>query len=203
MKSLTFLRHPPLQNMTHIAYGALDVPVADKVVAAYGEKITNLGFERIITSPLVRAQALATMLAAQWQVPLQVDDRLREISLGTWEGRRFADIATEEGDAYRARGLHPWAAKPPQGESFAEVGERAFVAWQALCQDPATHEESMLIVGHSGWLRALAVVLKALDESRLFAIKVPYGTLIALPVHERDVSEWPWWFEGLDENYTQ
>ncbi len=46
----------------------------------------DIPFTRIYTSPLKRAVQTAELVAGGRQIPVVIEDRIREISFGEWEG---------------------------------------------------------------------------------------------------------------------
>ena len=46
----------------------------------------DIPFTRIYTSPLKRAVQTAELVAGGRQIPAVIEDRIREISFGEWEG---------------------------------------------------------------------------------------------------------------------
>ncbi|MGB5831380.1 MAG: histidine phosphatase family protein, partial [Thiohalocapsa sp.] len=93
-------------------------------------------WDQIISSPMARCREFALELAVRHRLPLAVEPQLREIGMGTWEGRRRAEIAATEPDAYAAFLQDPIANRPPGGERLealrARIGavyDRQVAAW--------------------------------------------------------------------------
>lgn len=80
----------------------------------------------IVASPLQRAVDTAAVIAAQFEVDVEIEDRLVEIDYGEWDERGFEDVPADEMRRWRA---DPTFA-PPGGESLAAVQARA-----AACGD--------------------------------------------------------------------
>jgi len=58
---------------------------------------------------------------------VRTDERLLEIGIGDWEGRRYADIVAEQGPIVdAARGL--FTVRPPKGEWYPEIAAR-LLSW--------------------------------------------------------------------------
>ena len=54
----------------------------------------------------------------------RTDDRLKEISFGTWEGLTWPEIAAADALRHAERKRDRWAFVPPAGESYAQVAGR-------------------------------------------------------------------------------
>ncbi len=117
-------------------------------------------FDRVWSSDLDRCRGLAEALqpllegAPHWTV----DERLRELNHGTFEGRVWEEIHGTEPSALARWGVFWKTEGPPEGESAAALGERAH-AWLAELDSAQQH----LLIGHAGVMRALTVVTRELD----------------------------------------
>jgi len=101
-----------------------------------------------LTSPLARARETAALLG---RADAPVDDRLAEMSFGSWEGRRRADLAAELGPAMaeiEARGLD---FRAPGGESPREVQRRVAPLLAEIAHGGRAH----LAVTHKAVIRAI------------------------------------------------
>lgn len=112
-----------------------------------GERIGGHRFDRVISSPLVRARATARL--AGYSDP-EIDDNLLEWDYGDYEGVTTADIRAGR------PGWELWTDGAPNGESPAEVAERADAAVEravGICESGC----DAIVFGHGHMLTALAV----------------------------------------------
>ncbi len=98
-------------------------------------------------------------------MPVTTSRQLREVDYGDWEGRRFADLSSEE--QRHAVGRTAWDPdfSAPGGEKFRNLvrrGER-FIAESGVLDQ----EGDIVIVGHGGSLRGLLVGLLGLPDAAL------------------------------------
>lgn len=170
MTTHLFVRHPPLRCLQGICYGRLDVtPEADVFADAAATLAPGLPDWPLATSPSRRCLHLADALRmraldAGRCPPLPVvDDRLRELDFGDWEGRRWDDIPAASLDAWNAD-IAGFA--PPNGESFDGLVDRVADALAAL---GTPH----VVITHAGVIRA-AHRLAGWDAANAAAISVPY-----------------------------
>ena len=131
---------------------------------ALAERLAAYPIEAIYCSNLLRAVQTAEAVARATGARLQLDPRLREISQGEWEGMLATNIAIRFPTEWAARQCDPVHARPPGGESVAEVAERVWAA----TEDIARHypDGPVLIVSHALALatllcRALGIPLAA------------------------------------------
>ena len=103
----------------------MDVPLSStglRQAHALARRLHDVGFDRIVTSPLVRARETAEIVAIGR--PVIGDPRLTEMDYGEWEGHTYPEV----------RALHPgfrgkWESDPatlrcPGGESGNDVARR-------------------------------------------------------------------------------
>ena len=113
----------------------------------------------MVASPLVRACATMGIVRVSLglpETPFAVDDRLKEIAFGVWEGMTWTEIIRQYADAAAARERDRWGFAPPGGESYADVAERVGNWLKTLDGDT-------LVVAHGGIGRVLTVLLAGVD----------------------------------------
>src|SRR5438876_11467300 len=81
--------------------------------------------DHVYTSPLLRALQTAEIIAAPHGLTPLVRAELTECDIGRWEGMDWGAIRDQDADSYRKFMANPAAFGYPEGESFAEVFERA------------------------------------------------------------------------------
>jgi broad specificity phosphatase PhoE len=81
-----------------------------------------------------------------------IDDRLREIGYGHWEGSTLQQMQALNPDVFAARQSDKWTVPPPGGETYASVQARMNDWYSALTADTVA-------VAHGGTARALMVAL--------------------------------------------
>jgi probable phosphoglycerate mutase len=111
--------------------GQLDPPLTERgcrQAQATAVELAPLGFEAIYSSDLARAHQTALPLADATGLPVQLDERLREINQGEWEGVLIDDIRARWSEAIKGWEQDPWQYKPPGGESLVQIQARLFTA---------------------------------------------------------------------------
>lgn len=84
--------------------------------------------EAIISSDLKRSYETAKIVAAPFNMSVQMDSNLREINQGVWEGMYFPDIKAKYAAEFAAREKDPLTIAPPGGETIGQVRERVLTA---------------------------------------------------------------------------
>jgi broad specificity phosphatase PhoE len=106
--------------------GQLDVPLSDqgrREAEALAGRLTGVRIDRIISSPMARALETAQVIARGR--PVEVDDRLRELDYGRWEGLDYAEIDARDPELRARWEEDPASTCSPGGECGNDVAERA------------------------------------------------------------------------------
>jgi broad specificity phosphatase PhoE len=167
LPTIYYIRHGETQwNADGRLQGVQDVPLNDlgrKQAAHAGSVLSHL-FERhgrdrrelpYISSPLGRARTTMELLRGVLQLPPQdyaIDDRLREIAYGKWEGSTLAEMQVADPALFAKRQVEKWTVSPPGGESYVAVQQRMTDWYNGVKGDTVT-------VAHGGTARALMVAL--------------------------------------------
>jgi broad specificity phosphatase PhoE len=108
-----------------------------------------------VASPLIRARATMELARGELKLPpgdYALDDRLREIAYGVWEGSTLAEMQAADPKLYARRLTAKWTLAPEGGETYAQVQVR-MADWYGSLQGDT------VAVAHGGTARALMVAL--------------------------------------------
>jgi probable phosphoglycerate mutase len=148
--------------------GDLDTPLTPSGLAQ-AEKVGFLARalrpDALYVSPRQRARQTAEPAAKRTKLVPIVDDGLREIGYGTWEGRREIEIQQHEPEAYAKWVLDPALHPPPNGgESGFAIAARAMATLDMI---QTTHPSGVvLVVSHKATIRVIACALLGLHVGR-------------------------------------
>lgn len=164
---LLLLRHGRTEwNASRRFQGQLDPPLDDIGIAQAAEvapAIVALGPVALLCSDLQRAQATCAPIAALTGLEPNLDPRLREISLGDWQGLDLPQAREQFPEEYDA-----WSVgqdvRRGGGETYAEVGERAVASLDTALDEAG--EGLVVAVTHGGTARAIVGTLLALPREQ-------------------------------------
>lgn len=108
-----------------------------------------------VSSPLGRARQTMELARGKLELPVEdygLDDRLREIGYGVWEGLTLAESEAKDADIYARRLADKWTVAPAGAETYADVQVRVRAWYDELRTDTVA-------VAHGGTCRALMVSL--------------------------------------------
>jgi phosphoserine phosphatase len=140
--------------------GQIDVPLNDngrKQSQKAGEFLQDVAIDNAVSSTMLRPKETAEIILKQHpNVKLDLQDGLREISHGLWEGKLETEIEQEfPGELQRWR-LVPAEVQMPEGENLQEVWERSVAAWQSIVEAALTNQfKTVLVVAHDATNKAL------------------------------------------------
>jgi broad specificity phosphatase PhoE len=154
------------------AYGNMDVPLSargEEQTRALCSAFTGARIARVTSSNLARALAMGQGIAAATGAELVVDDRLREIWRGAWQGlpaEEFRARWEADRDAFLA---HPWTWKPHGGESDADVFARAWPVVRGACEQARGGE--VVLTTHYNVIRVLVTRALGLKPHESFSFQ--------------------------------
>ena len=140
--------------------GQIDVPLNDngrQQAQKAGEFLQQVAIDFAVSSSMVRPKETAEIILGQHpSVKLELQDGLREISHGLWEGKLETEIEQEfPGELQRWR-LVPAEVQMPEGENLQQVWERSVAAWQSIVQAASENQlKIVLVVAHDATNKTL------------------------------------------------
>ncbi|MEA2794982.1 MAG: hypothetical protein QOI87_2362 [Bradyrhizobium sp.] len=167
MPTIYYIRHGETGwNADGRLQGTQDIPLNDlgrKQAANAGSILAGLCARdgrseqslAFVASPLGRARSTMELVRGTLNLPpddYTVDDRLREIGYGHWEGSTLAQMQLSDPALFASRQTDKWTVPPPGGESYASVQIRMRNWYDSLQADTVA-------VAHGGTARALMVAL--------------------------------------------
>jgi probable phosphoglycerate mutase len=190
MPTIYYIRHGETDwNAEGKLQGQQDIPLNDLgrrqaagaggilagLFARDGRCETSLAF---IASPLGRARSTMELVRAALKFPVAdyaIDDRLREIGYGDWEGSTLAQMQASDPAVFAARQADKWTVPPPGGESYAQVQARVTDWYNGLTADTVA-------VAHGGTARALMVALGVENPDSAADLTIEQGTVYVFAV---------------------
>ncbi len=155
---LILIRHGETEwNVTLQYQGHANIPLNDRgrwQARAVGERLRQLQASAIYASDIARAWETAEIIGESVGLTPQPMAELREIDVGQWEGLTPEELYRRFPDHMREYERDPARTVRLEGESYAQLQERALVALQCIHE---THQpdETVVAVSHGGTIRAL------------------------------------------------
>lgn len=164
-------------NRTEKLQGQNDIPLNKNGIEL--AKKTSIGlqtiyFERVFSSPLQRAYKTAEIITGESKIPIETDDRLKEISFGSFEGISFSLIKKDPSHPLHNFFCKPESYIPPKdAESFGDVKKRSreFLN-QCICPLEGKYE-NILIVAHACLIQCILNPILATPDNEFWKNKLP------------------------------
>jgi alpha-ribazole phosphatase len=152
--------------------GSLDPPltaVGEAMAEAFARAYAPLTWDAIYTSPMLRTRQTAEALSRRTGVAVTVDDGLKEIEYGEWEGLRQDEVRTRWPEAFEYWASDVASRGTPGGETAFHVAARAMRVVEAI---RSRHQRgNVMLVSHKATLRVITCALLGLDV-RLFRERI-------------------------------
>jgi len=165
--TLHFIRHGDTEaSGDGVFCGDLDIPLAPSGVtqaAALAQVVRKWKVESVFVSPKMRARMTAEPTCRALGLEAKVEEGLREIGYGKWEGRHETEIRASEPDAFAAWTGDPGTRSPPGGESGFTIAARAMPIVARIAE---THTGDVLVFSHKATIRIITCVLLGISVSR-------------------------------------
>ena len=154
--------------------GGVDLPLIElgqQQGAALAREIARRGeATRIVTSPLLRAQQTAELIAAEAGLPLEIDALFTECSFGEWDGYTFAEVR-EKWPEEMADWLASTSVAPPGGESFDSCQGRVRQGLRGLLDRYAG--ETIVLVAHVTPIKLLVTDAVGAPVDSVYRMELP------------------------------
>ena len=140
-------------------------------------------WQHIVSSPLKRCLEFSQQLANDLQISFSIDDDMKEIGFGDWEGKTPEDILAEDSEALNYFYKDPVHNRPRGAEPLNSFSQRVWGAYQRILEQ---HQgKHVLVVAHAGVARAIAAnILKISLDDVYSRLKIEYGAIIHSAVDE-------------------
>lgn len=196
-----FVRHGQTKaNKYRLLFGKLDWDLNKKGVKQ-AKKVANrlirirAGvnpapiFHYIISSPLERAKHTAEIISKKIKIPrIIVDKDLIEKSEGTWEGKSFWEVRSEDPKGYYKWVRDPFKNKPPGGESVLDLTKRVKRFYKTVLKKYLG--KNIIVVAHSGPIRLFILSLLKASIDKFWYLKIECGSITEVHVSKKHAVIW-------------
>ena len=162
IEQLILVRHGETEeNAAGIAQGWHHGTLSDlgkQQVLRLAERVARMKPNALFSSPLGRALATAQAIADATGLEIRTLDTLREVCLGSWEGRSYLEIRRDDAENYRRWRDDPDSACPG-GESHNDVLHRMEQAFETIASSADGQAMRAVVVTHGAAIRLGATAL--------------------------------------------
>jgi probable phosphoglycerate mutase len=158
---LYLIRHGETDwNIVKRLQGATDIPLnenGEALARETAEGLKEIPFDMVFTSPLKRAYRTAEIVKGNREIPLIIEERIREICFGDYEGL----VSKSEGYSIPDPDFKFFFTKtdcyktPPNGEPIESLLERTNEFLEELKKREDLKDKTILVSTHGAAVRAL------------------------------------------------
>ncbi len=167
--------------------GSADIDMTERGISQARESglaSKDWGHSAIYTSPLVRTRRVAEEIQKASGAPVTAREGLMELHLGDLEGVTGGEMRAGWPEVYDAWRDNPEQVQMPNGESLAQLQQRA---WQVILDIESGHhsDESIVVVSHNFTIRSVVCALLGVPLANFHRMSLSLGSLTTFDSDER------------------
>lgn len=187
---IDLLRHGET-TLSHTLRGHLDDDLTEQgwlqMQSTIQQYITTpMDWDVIISSPLRRCRRFAEHLADQLGLPMRVNEHIKEMHFGDWEGISTQVIYEAEPERLANFWQFPTQYHAPNGESLTQFQQRIFIGFEQIyTQIQEQNGQKALVITHGGVIKLLTCLARQQNLDDLLKMPAELGKLYQLECSKR------------------
>jgi alpha-ribazole phosphatase len=140
-------------------------------------------WQHIVSSPLKRCLDFSQELANDLHIPFSIENNVKEIGFGDWEGKTPEEILANDSEALNHFYTDPVNNRPDGAEPLDTFSERVWGAYKNIIKEH--QDKNVLVVAHAGVARAITANILQMSLDDVYSrLKIEYGAIICSAVDE-------------------
>lgn len=173
------IRHGQVEGHKEKRYnGQANVPLTQLGREESGrvcDNLVDIHLDAVYSSDLDRSRYCAELIAEVHNLTVSTCESLRELHVGDWEGRTWAELQETYPDDWRSRLQDLVNFQVPGGESFQDVADRIRPTIQKIITGHLGGD--VVLVAHGGVNRIVLLDAIGAPLEQVFSIEQDYGCL--------------------------
>lgn len=175
-RKIYLVRHgrPDLPDNELRFLGRTDLPLSEEGIQQarkLNEVFRNSHFDHVFHSGMQRTAQTASLIFENRAQEMKTVPEFKEIAFGEWETLSLKELSLNDPEAFEARGRDFAGFRPPGGENFLDVQNRAYPAFRKIV---GSTEGNVMIVGHAGMFKSIIIKELGLSFQQLFSFRMDY-----------------------------
>lgn len=162
-----------LWNKVKRFQGSADIELSDegrRLAEESGRNLITTHFDRVFSSPLIRAKETAKLFCGERDIEIEVDERLKELNFGNCEGRLFDDLVNDDSLTFKYFFSQPELYFPDErGETIEHMMERAADFMTQVIEPLQDKYERVMIVAHGALNKGIMCHVKKHGKKDLWS----------------------------------
>lgn len=142
-------------------------------------------WQQIISSPMLRCSAFAEHLAKKNNIPLQIEDNLKEVGFGTWEGLTREQVKQNNLEEYNNFYRDPVNCRAKGFEDLNKFIKRVTQTYEKIIKQFSG--ENILVVAHAGVIRAVIAHILSAPPAGLYNIRIQNAGISRINTTSREI----------------
>jgi len=174
---LVMLRHPELEpGSSNLAIG--DGPASlgrrgQDQVLGWLAMLEKLPLDAVHCAEQPQSADPARALAASQQIPMEIDPRLNDQNMGTWQGQTWESLVQDEGAAVQEFFTNFGESAAPGGETLGSAVERMYGWWTDVL--PSARGQTLAVVTSGAMISGFSTALLVMRLSRSVSLNLPHA----------------------------
>ena len=186
MTEIYLIRHTQAEgNLYRMMQGHWDggvTALGRKQIDALAERLRSEKIDAVYSSDMYRARCTAEAVTRHRDIELQIDTRLREINMGSWEACFFGNICRQFPEEAQLFVSRPQFWQVEGSENYSQVSQRAY---PALLEIAKKHDgQAVAIISHGVTVRCLLSSALNIPLERLEELPICKNTAISKLIYE-------------------
>jgi len=139
-------------------------------------------WQQIVSSPMQRCLSFARALAEDENITIDVDERLKEVGFGSWEGFTPDQLKQNKLSEYTDFYKDPVNNRPPGAENLDQFIKRTCDAFNDISQQHTG--KHILLVAHAGVIRSILARSIQASAFGMYQIKIANAGLSRIRVND-------------------
>lgn len=161
----------------HGQYDSLLTPRGFQQLPYLAQRFAPVPLDAVYASDLYRARTTAGAIADAKGMGVSLRPVLREINMGVWEDKPWAELPRIDPEKYHEWQSAPWKCVVPGGESVMDAGARMFDGVRGLAQSHTGG--SIAVVTHGSAIRGALCIALGLQPEQLGEVGWGDNTCVA------------------------
>ena len=155
MTEIYLIRHTQAEgNLYRMMQGHRDsgiTPQGKQQIDRLAERFRDVPVDSLWSSDLYRARMTANAIRKYHDLPLQTDRGLREIDMGSWEGKFFGDLEYADPESIRRFIRDPYLWLLEGAETYEQTGRRAMQTMTRIAEE--NDGKTVVVTSHGVTIR--------------------------------------------------
>ena len=170
-------------NVRHKLQGRTDIPLNEegrRMAEKAREEYRDVPLDICYSSPLVRARETAEIVLGGRGIPILTDDRLREMSFGSYEGTENSFSIPDCPVNVIFQAPEKYTASVGGAETFDELFDRTGSFLREVIDPLLEQEKNVLIVGHGAMNLSIISQIRNLPRKEFWSTGIENCRMIRL-----------------------